>query len=236
VQPHTTTCKLPSGIVAWFKAEDNAEDAVGNNHGTAVATTYGPGKVGRAFQFDGEGYVRVPDAPSLNSPAITVEAWVKGTTAQGVYRYLVAKGVHAEKSSSALTAAKTVVRWLRWAAVLGFVYSAWGGLFYDVVLRNMFLFSSFLFVAAGAKIAPRNRLTTAIVLAAALVLVSFRGHVLSNPPPGVTYDQLIIAVLVGNYRHFTLETLGAVLGVVFIFWLEKAKGSVASVPPAPAPR
>ena len=28
------------------------------------------------------------------------------------------------KSSSALTAAKTVIRWLRWATVLGLVYSA----------------------------------------------------------------------------------------------------------------
>ena len=77
----STTCTLPSGIVAWYKAEDNADDAVGNNHGTAYAITYGPGKVGRAFQFDGGGFVRVPDAPSLNSAAITVEAWVKSSGA-----------------------------------------------------------------------------------------------------------------------------------------------------------
>ena len=95
---------LPTGIVSWYKAEDNADDAVGNNHGTAHAIKYGPGVVGRAFQFDGECYVRIPNAPSLNSPAITVEAWVKssgdGTTAQGVYRYLVAKGVHADEAAS----------------------------------------------------------------------------------------------------------------------------------------
>ena len=96
----STTCTLPSGIVSWYKAEGNADDAVGNNNGTAHAITYGPGKVGRAFQFDGGGYVRVPDAPSLNSPAITVEAWVKGTTAQGRYRYLVAKGVNADEAAS----------------------------------------------------------------------------------------------------------------------------------------
>jgi hypothetical protein len=127
--------------------------------------------------------------------------------------------------------AKTVIRWLRWVAVLGLVYSAWGGLFYDVVLGHALLFSSFLFVAAGAKIAPRKRVTTAIVLTAALVPLSLRNHVLSNPPPGVTSYQLIIAALCGNYRHFTLETLGAVLGMVYIFWSEKAKGAVASVPP-----
>ena len=59
----STICTLPTGIVAWYKAEDNAHDAVGNNHGTEHAITYGPGVVGRAFQFDGEGFVRVPDAP-----------------------------------------------------------------------------------------------------------------------------------------------------------------------------
>ena len=100
LQARRTTAALPSGIVSCYKAEDNADDAAGNHNGAAVATTYGPGLVGRAFQFDGEGYVRVPDAPSLNSPAITVEAWVKGTTTQGRYRYLVAKGVHADEAAS----------------------------------------------------------------------------------------------------------------------------------------
>jgi hypothetical protein len=134
--------------------------------------------------------------------------------------------------------AKTVIRWLRWVAVLGLVYSAWGGLFYDVVLGHALLFSSFLFVAAGAKIAPRYRLTTAIVLAAMLVAQSFWGHLLANQPPQVTSYQLIIAALQqialqgipagGAVRHFIQEALGAVLGIVYIFWSEKAKGRVAS--------
>ena len=58
---------------------------------------------------------------------------------------------------------------------------------------------------------------------------------LSLAPPGITNDQLVVASLLGNYRHFTLEILGAVLGVVYIFWLEKAKGSVANVLPDPPP-
>jgi hypothetical protein len=161
---------------------------------------------------------------------------------EGQANDLVRAGRAPTLAKAALTAAKTVVRWLRWAAVLGLVYSAWGGLFYDVVLGHMFFFSSFLFVAAGAKIAPRNRGSTAIVLAAALVLISFRGHVLSNPPPGVTHYQLTIAALrqiaameaAGPVRHFTLETSGAVLGVVCIFWSERARASVASVRPRPA--
>jgi hypothetical protein len=132
------------------------------------------------------------------------------------------------KSSSALTAAKTVVRWLRWAAVLALVYAAWCGLHYDVVqMVGFFSCPFFLFVAAGAKIAPQNRLTVAGVLAAMLVLHSFRGHVLSMGGPWWSWTI--------NYRHFTLETLGAVLGAVYIFWSEKAKGSVASAPPDPPP-
>jgi hypothetical protein len=85
----------------------------------------------------------------------------------------------------------------------------------------------FLFVAAGAKIAPRNRRSTAIVLAAVLLHHSFWGHVLVMGGPWWSWTI--------NYTHFTQEALGAVLGVVYIFWSEKAKESVASVPPDPPP-
>jgi hypothetical protein len=141
------------------------------------------------------------------------------------------------------TPAKTLIRWLRWAAVLVLIYSAWTGLLYDVVPYDIGVHACplFLFVAAGAKIAPRYRLATALVLAAVLVAHSCWGHLLSNQPPGVTNYQTMIAALQqialqgmpagGSVRHFILETLGAVLGVVYIFWSEKAKGSVASVPP-----
>ena len=88
------------------------------------------------------------------------------------------------KSTSARTAAKTVIRWLRWAAVLGLVYSAWCGILYDV-LQVVGLYSCplFLFVAAGTKIAPRYRLTTAIVLAAMLVAL-FLGSRAVEPASG----------------------------------------------------
>ena len=45
---------------SWFKAEGDADDAVGNNHGKVYSGRYGSGKVGRAFQFDGTGFVRMP--------------------------------------------------------------------------------------------------------------------------------------------------------------------------------
>ncbi len=152
------------------------------------------------------------------------------------------------KSSSALTAANTVIRWLRWAAVVALVYYAWGGLVYSalgrkawavqpaplvVVLQYMGMLhfhtlTEAAFVVAGAMIAPRARLATAIVLAALHVPLSFWSHVLSR----VSLVDLVLLQGGGNYRQFTLETLGALLGVGYIFWSEKAKGSVASGPPS----
>jgi hypothetical protein len=62
-------------------------------------------------------------------------------------------------------------------------------------------------------------------LAAVLVSHSCWGHLLSNPPPGVSNYQLIIAALQqislqgipagGPVKHFILEALGAVLGAVY---------------------
>jgi hypothetical protein len=144
------------------------------------------------------------------------------------------------KSSSALTVAKTVIRWLRWAAVVALVYSAWSGRLYDVVAYDICVCACplFLLVAAGVKIAPRYRLATALVLAAAVVSHSCWGHLLAHQPPWVTKYQTMIAALQqialeglpagGPVRHFILETLGAVLGVVYIFWSEKRLCSASS--------
>ena len=160
------------------------------------------------------------------------------TASKTVIRWL-RSDLRTMKSPPALTAAKTVIRWLRWAAVVALVYSAWGNLVYFALGREawavrpapfafvqelveMFLFSTLreaAFVVAGATIAPRARLATAIVLAAALVPSSLWNHVLAQGGPWWFWTI--------NYTHFTLEAFGSVLGVVYIFWSEKAKGSVA---------
>jgi hypothetical protein len=151
------------------------------------------------------------------------------------------------KSSSALTAAKLVFRWLRWVAVLAYIYFAWSGLLY-VVIHNDIAFHSFplfLLVAAGAKIAPRYRLVTALVMAAVLLAHSFWAHLLANQGPWVTTYEVIISSLQqivlqgmpagGPVRHFLLEALGAVLGVVYILWSERRRAFVASVWPDSPP-
>jgi hypothetical protein len=134
------------------------------------------------------------------------------------------------RSSSAVTAAKTVIRWLRWAAVVALVYSAWGNLVYFALGREawavrpaplavvqelvgMLYFHTLpeaAFVDAGAMIAPRARLTTAIVLAAARVSFSLWAHVLAMGGPWWFWTI--------NDTHFSLGAFGSALGVFYIFW------------------
>ncbi len=71
-------------------------DQANTNHGTAnngIITT-ADSKHGKAAYFDGyDDYVSVPHNPSLNVPAVTVEAWVKMSTTSG-NRNVVFKGDH----------------------------------------------------------------------------------------------------------------------------------------------
>ena len=82
----------PTGLVAWWSAEGNANDRVGTNNGTLRGgATFVPGKVGEAFDFDGSGSVLVPDSPALRfTNGMTVEAWVY-PRAWGAFREIVSK-------------------------------------------------------------------------------------------------------------------------------------------------
>lgn len=71
---------VPSGLIAWWRADGNALDAVGAHHGMALyGIKFGPGKVGRAFDFDGasKNRISVPDSPQFNlTQALTIEGWI----------------------------------------------------------------------------------------------------------------------------------------------------------------
>jgi hypothetical protein len=74
---------LPAGAVSAWRGEGNAQDGVGNNNGSLQGgVTFATGEVGQAFRFNGtNGYVSVPDAPSLElASAVTMEAWINPAT------------------------------------------------------------------------------------------------------------------------------------------------------------
>lgn len=66
-----------SGLISYWKADGNANDTVGSNHGTLVNGTYAAGKVGQAFYLDGiNDYVVINDSPSLSlNNSFTLSAW-----------------------------------------------------------------------------------------------------------------------------------------------------------------
>ena len=77
---------LPSGAVAWLKAENNANDSSGNTNNGIVDSlvTYAAGEVNNAFSFSGNvtNNVRIPNNPSLQTSLFSVEYWVYYNTAQ----------------------------------------------------------------------------------------------------------------------------------------------------------
>jgi hypothetical protein len=71
----------PDGVVAWWRAEGNAKDSVGENNGTLKGrVTYRPGIAGQAFRLDGAtGYVEVPrsDLWGFGRRDFSIELWVQ---------------------------------------------------------------------------------------------------------------------------------------------------------------
>jgi hypothetical protein len=73
-----TCVQPPANLVSWWAAEGNADDETGTNPGDASAAGFAPGPVGVAFTFDGDNeFVSVPDDPSLNLAAFTLEGWIE---------------------------------------------------------------------------------------------------------------------------------------------------------------
>jgi hypothetical protein len=71
----------PTGLISWWRAENNATDSVGPHHGTLQnGAAFAPGKVGQAFSLNGANqYVVIGDPvpPSLQiQNEITLSAWI----------------------------------------------------------------------------------------------------------------------------------------------------------------
>ncbi len=67
-----------TGTVSSYSGEANAADSTGTNNGTLNGgTTIVPGVSGQAFNFDGTGYVQIPNSDSLNVSQVTMAGWIK---------------------------------------------------------------------------------------------------------------------------------------------------------------
>lgn len=55
---------------------------------------------GSALRFDGNDVVRIPDGSSLDTPNVTVSAWVRATTSPGSFKYVLSKGATSQCRSA----------------------------------------------------------------------------------------------------------------------------------------
>jgi len=112
----STLAQIPSGIVSWWRAENNLLDSVGTNDGVAAGNLlFSRGYVGSGFSLSrgpgsDPGGVRVPNNPSLqpNSTNLAVAAWVRGGGFPGAYRYIVSKSRTSSAASWGLYTAPPV--------------------------------------------------------------------------------------------------------------------------------
>jgi hypothetical protein len=85
---------VPAGAVGWWKAEGDAQDSIGANHGALRnGAGFSPSNIGQAFALDGStSFIEIPDTPALRPISLTLEAWVAFDTISGT-RVIFAKPV-----------------------------------------------------------------------------------------------------------------------------------------------
>jgi hypothetical protein len=105
VSPPPTCITPPSGLVAWYRGEGDGADSFGMNNGVLTGgTSFAPGKIGQAFQFDGSGDGVMPANTGLSNVVdnFTIEFWAwptasrattsetsQGITGNGNQRYAI---------------------------------------------------------------------------------------------------------------------------------------------------
>lgn len=70
--------QAPAGLVGWWRAENDASDSAGTNHGVLRnGAGFASGRVGQAFSLDGvDDCIEIPDAAPLQPTSVTLETWV----------------------------------------------------------------------------------------------------------------------------------------------------------------
>lgn len=85
--PPVSCVSPPSGLVGWWRGQNNALDSASTNHGTLKnLATFAPGFVGQAFSFDGIGqFVTTGEVGlTLISNNFTIDFWVNPTANRNV--------------------------------------------------------------------------------------------------------------------------------------------------------
>lgn len=94
-QPGMLGCyEPPNGLVSWWTGDNTTDDLQGLNHGFSInGVTYAPGKVGMAFSFDGQNYLKAPTTglPTGKSDR-TIEFWANVTAFGQVETFFVGYG------------------------------------------------------------------------------------------------------------------------------------------------
>jgi CSLREA domain-containing protein len=73
----------PTGMVAWYPGENNANDIIGSSNGTpSGGVTFAPGKVAQAFNFDGvDGSVNFGNTlGNFGTSDFSIDFWIKTTS------------------------------------------------------------------------------------------------------------------------------------------------------------
>src|SRR5258707_1231013 len=85
--------QTPAGRVAYWPAENNANDIVGGNNGTLQSgATFAAGFSGQAFSFDGvDDYIEVAANSTLSLTTYTISAWIKPNVVGT--EFIVSKGI-----------------------------------------------------------------------------------------------------------------------------------------------
>jgi hypothetical protein len=102
-----TCAATPAAAKARYRAENNANDHLGNFNATAVGAnfSYAPGKYGQAFQLDGaDDTVTINDGDQMwPAGSFTLEAWIK-TTATKPANMIISKYSCGNTCTSGITA------------------------------------------------------------------------------------------------------------------------------------
>jgi hypothetical protein len=112
--PATASAGVLDSVSGWWPMYEGSGQTVRDlsgqgNHGTLGSTpgvdandpTWIKGWLfGSALRFDGNDFVRIPDAPELKTQKLTVSAWVRGSGTPGTYRYIIGKGANGCQSSA----------------------------------------------------------------------------------------------------------------------------------------